>query len=131
LHKKQAIVNQQYEIEFLVIPERVDFEDLFDVINQYLRRDPKQRPRIEELLHHRYLTFESITYGLVESQLLSFLPMIQDDHNDFDFEKSSFYEALEIIGEEFRNGAAIVFPEIGSRDIIPRLSRERSDVNWS
>jgi hypothetical protein len=53
----QAIVNQQYEIEFPMIPGRGDFEDLVDVMNTCLRRDPKQRLRIDEFLHHRYLTF--------------------------------------------------------------------------
>jgi serine/threonine protein kinase len=126
----QAIVNQQYEIEFLVIPGRADFEDLVDVVNKCLRRDPKQCPRIEELLHYRYLTFESINYDLGESQFLSSLLMIQDNDKDFDFEKSSVHNVLEIIREEFRNGAAIVFLEIGSRHIIPRFSRYRSDANW-
>jgi hypothetical protein len=84
----QVIVSQQYEIEFPAIPGRADFEDRVGVMNKCLCRDSKQCLRINEFLHHRYLTFESINYGLIESQLLSFLLMIQDDYNDFDFEKS-------------------------------------------
>jgi hypothetical protein len=82
-----------------VIPGRADFEDLVDVMNTCLRRDPKPPLRIGEFLHYRYLTIESINYGLIESQLLSFLLMVQDDYNDFDFEKSSVHEVFEIIGE--------------------------------
>jgi hypothetical protein len=103
-----------------VILGRADFEDLVDVMNTCLGLDPKQRFRIGKFSYHRHLTFESINYVLTGSQLLSFLLMIQDDCNDFDFEKSSVHEVLEIIGEEFRNGAAIVFPEISSRGIILR-----------
>jgi hypothetical protein len=114
-----------------VAPERAYFDDLVDVMNKCLLRDSKQRFRIAEFLHHRYLIFESIGYGLIKSQLLSFLLMIQDDYSNYDFEKLSVHEVFEIIGEEFRNGAAIVFSEIGSRDIIPKPSRKRSDVNWS
>jgi hypothetical protein len=116
----QAVVNQQYEIEFQMIPGRTDFEDLVDVTNNCLRRDPKQRLKINEFLYHRYLAFKSIDYGLIESQLPSFLLMIQDDYNDVDFEKLSVHEVLEMIEEGLRNGAAIIFPEINSRGIISR-----------
>jgi hypothetical protein len=37
LHKMQTIANQQYEIEFSLIPGRADFENLVDVMNKRLR----------------------------------------------------------------------------------------------
>jgi hypothetical protein len=116
----QAVLNQQYEIEFQMIPGRTNLEDPVDVTDNCLRRDSKQRVKINEFLHHRYLAFKSIDYGLIESSLPSFLLMIQDDYNDVDFEKSSVHEVLKLIGEELWNGAAIIFPEIDSRGIIPR-----------
>jgi serine/threonine protein kinase len=113
LQKIQAIVNERYQIEFPRIPGRADFDDLVDVMRKCLRRDPKQRPRIEELLQHRYLTFGKMDYRGVEEQLLAFVLMIQDSCGDFKFEGEEGEEVLEIIGEQFRNGERIAFPGNG------------------
>jgi serine/threonine-protein kinase TTK/MPS1 len=111
LHKIQAIVDDRYEIDFPAIPGRPDLDDLVDVVRRCLRRDPKQRPRIGELLQHRYLTFGSIDFRRVEAQLLSFVLMVQDRWADSDFDDPGAAGVLEAIAEQFRSGETIGFPE--------------------
>jgi serine/threonine protein kinase len=111
VHKIQAIVDNRYEIEFPVISGRTDFDDLSDVMKRCLRRDPKQRPTIDELLRHRYVTFGRIDFGAVEKQLTSFVLMVQDSLADYRFDDPSAMDLLEAIAEQFRNGDAIRFPD--------------------
>ncbi|OHT13281.1 CAMK family protein kinase [Tritrichomonas foetus] len=77
--KIQAIVNPDYEIEFPFIEDRPDFPDLLDVMSSCLERDPKERPRIEDLLDHKYITAQfSDLEEQVSQKLLSFINFIQD-----------------------------------------------------
>lgn len=56
LMKLQAITNPDHVIEFPVKEARVEDERLVSVIRSCLEREARQRPGVEELLAHTYLT---------------------------------------------------------------------------
>jgi serine/threonine-protein kinase TTK/MPS1 len=104
LHKIQAIVDDKYEIEFPDLPDRPDFYALRDVMARCLQRDPRSRPRIDELLEHQFLTFKAADFQRVELQLLSFVLIIQDQCADCEFDADEATPVLEEIASRFRNG---------------------------
>jgi serine/threonine-protein kinase TTK/MPS1 len=104
LHKIQAIVDDSYEIQFQELPTRPDFDALRDVMFRCLQRDPKDRPRIDELLKHQFLTFAAADIHFVESQLLSFVLIVQDQCTDSQFDTNEEVPLLENIADQFRNG---------------------------
>lgn len=55
LQKIQAITNPKYEIEFKPLPDKL----LVDVLKKCLKRNPKERASVEELLNHPYLKDET------------------------------------------------------------------------
>jgi serine/threonine-protein kinase TTK/MPS1 len=104
LHKIQAIVDERYEIEFPDLRDRSDFYALRDVMSRCLQRDPRRRPPIDQLLEHQFLTFNAADFQSVESQLLSFVLIIQDQCADCDFDGDETIPILEDISNRFRNG---------------------------
>ena len=110
IHKIQAIIDDSYEIEFPTVPNRPDFNDLLDVMKSCLQRDPKKRPKIDELLAHPYITFRAPEYSKVESQILSLILAIQDHYLGYDFSSPLHKQTLEVLAEQFRTGAPIQFP---------------------
>jgi serine/threonine protein kinase len=109
LHMIQAIVDPRYEIDF---PERPDFDALQDVMKRCLQRDPRDRPQISELLRHRYITFGFVDFRGIETNLLSFILMVQDEYADCDFDGEEGAVFLEEMTERFRRTEAISFGEM-------------------
>ena len=110
VHKIQAIVDENYEIEFPPNVDRPDFDDLLDVMKSCLQRDPKKRPKIDELLAHPYITFRTPEYSRVEDQLLSLILEIQDNYMEYDFSSPVHKHTLAALADQFRTGAPIHFP---------------------
>ncbi|KAF8764045.1 Dual specificity protein kinase Ttk like protein [Argiope bruennichi] len=55
MQKINAITNPNYEIEFRPLPDKL----IVDVLKKCLKRNPKERASVEELLNHPYLEEES------------------------------------------------------------------------
>lgn len=66
---------------------------------------PEKRPKIDELLHHPYVTFRNPDYALIERQILDVIMQIQDYGLDIDFESERDSAAIvRRIADQIRRG---------------------------
>jgi serine/threonine protein kinase len=122
-HKIQAIVDEDYEIEFPRIPNRNDFKDLLDVMQRCLRRNPKERPRINDLLQHPYVTFRNPRFfGTIEDQLVTFITWIQDgcELGDIDFDSVAARRIFRLFADQISRGEKLRLPD--SRALLCKSS---------
>jgi serine/threonine protein kinase len=114
-HKIQAIVDEKYRIDFPVIPNRNDFKDLLDVMQQCLRRNPKMRPRINDLLQHPYVTFRNPKFfGTLEDQLVIFISWIQDgcELGELDFDSPMARRIIRLLADQISRGQNLRLPDV-------------------
>jgi serine/threonine protein kinase len=105
--KMRAILDEQYEIEFPEVPGHPDYADLTDVMRQCLQRNPKKRPKINELLEHKYIAFRAQSLAATENVLLTFVVTVQNRYGKANFDSPRGRIVLERFAELLRRGETL------------------------
>lgn len=115
VQKIQAIVDETYEIEFPEIPDRLDFPDLLDTMKSCLQRNPKARPKIEDLLNHPYLTFspkKRYNEEKLGNDILFLINRIQEDYQDVPFDSQEMKTLIKKIANNFDKEGRLWSPSL-------------------
>jgi serine/threonine-protein kinase TTK/MPS1 len=102
--KISIISDDRYRIEFPFIYGRNDFLGLRSVMMLCLRRNPKKRATIDELLKHPYLTLEPKD---VADDLVRFICEIQENYIDFDFDTGRGRHRLARVRKQLLQGEMV------------------------